>query len=727
MASNTLFRHSGKRKLARLPLPVALLLATAVLNAADDDHDDHHHHSGLLEEIVVHGHPLSAEGLATPVDSLEGEELERKMAESIGATVEGMPGIHNSSYGVAVGRPVIHGLGGARVRVMEDRIDAMDASVTSGDHAVTIDPFVVDGVEIFKGSGTLLYGSGAIGGVVDTHTGRIPHGARDVLSGRLDLKLGDNANARSGSLRLDGGAGQFAWHFDGFARRADNYEIPGFAESDLFRAMEEEHGDEHGEEHGEEDHEDGDADHVDEEEEHEEEPFGVVPGSYMDVKGGAFGFSFVGSRGFAGLAVSRLDSEYGIPAHGHEEFHSDEEHGEVEQGHEEEGFPFIDLNQTRVDLEAALGDPLPGFSSFNFRAGANNYEHFEIEPSGSIGTVFDSQAWEARAELSHEPLWGWAGAIGTQFSDRSLSVVGEEAHAPPVDTRSLGVFWVGERSFEDFELEAGVRLETVEHEPVEGADRDFSLVSASLGAIVPLHANWTAAVQADYATRAPVGEELFSDGPHVATQSFEIGDPGLEKENALNLSVTLNGDGPNWSVAGTFYYTSFADFIYLASTGEIRHELVVLKFLQADAVFRGLDLEASMILAEWGDAQLRLTGLYDVVSAKLDTTGHEYLPRIPPQRFGAGLEFTAGAFRANIDYLRASRQDKPGDHELPTAGYEDLRAYISYDIERGSVSTQAYLRASNLTGDEQRKHTSIIKDRVPSPDRSIEAGVRLRF
>ncbi len=706
-------------------LAATLLLAAGALHADDDDHHDH---SGALEEIVVHGHPLSAEGLATPVDSVEGEELERKMADSIGAIVEGQPGIHNSSYGVAVGRPVIHGLGGARVRVMEDRIDVMDASVTSGDHAVTIDPFVVDGVEIFKGSGTLLYGSGAIGGVVDTHTGRIPHGARDVLSGKLDLKLGDNANARSGSFRLDGGAGQFAWHFDGFARRADDYEIPGYAESALFRALEEEHG----EEHGEEGHEDEDGDHEDD----EEEPFGVVPGSYMDVRGGAFGFSYVGDRGFAGLAVSRLDSEYGIPAHGHEEFHSEDEHEEhgpadeeeeEEHGHEGEGFPFIDLNQTRVDFEAALLDPLPGFSSFNLRAGTNDYEHFEIEPSGEIGTVFDSQAWEARAELSHGPLWDWTGAIGTQISGRSLSVVGEEAHAPPVDTRSLGVFWVGERSFEDFELEGGVRVETVEHSPVEGADRDFSLVSASLGAIIPLHADWTAAVQADYSTRAPVGEELFSDGPHVAAQSFEIGHPGLEEENALNLSVTLNGDGPNWSVAGTFYYTSFGDFIYLASTGEVRRELVVLQFLQGDAVFRGLDLEASMTLAEWGDARLRLTGLYDVVSAKLDTSGNEYLPRIPPQRFGAGLEFTWGAFRTNIDYLRTSRQDKLGDHELPTAGYEDLRAYISYDIERGSVLTQAYLRSSNLTGDEQRKHTSIIKDRAPAPDRTIEAGVRLRF
>ena len=680
--------------------------------------DDHGHNGEAIEEIVIMGHPLSAEGLATPADVLANRELKRKLAASIGATVANEPGIHSSSFGVAVGRPVIHGLGGARVRVMEDRIDAMDASVTSGDHAVTVDPYIADRVEIFKGSGTLLYGSGAIGGVVDTHTGRIPHNVPDELGGKLSLGWADNADAGNGSFRLDGGAGSFAWHLDGFRRDAGDYEIPGFAESALLRAMEQEgHEDEDGEE---EDHEE------------EDEVFGVLPGSGLDVLGGSAGLSLVGDRGFIGFAVSNLDAEYGIPghgdAHGHEEEgHEGEEEEHEEEEHEEEGTPFIDLKQTRVDFEAALADPLPGFSNLNVRIGVNDYQHAEAEPSGEVGTAFDNQAWEARVELTHGTGAGWEGAIGLQLADRSFTALGEEAFTPPVDTSSLGVFWVGQRSFENFEFEAGVRLESVEHEPAVGDGKDFTTVSASLGAIVPLDAAWTVSVLADYSSRAPIGEELFSEGPHLATQSFEIGNPEFQDEQALNSSATLRGDGARWSFAGTVYFTSFADFIYQAVTGEERDGLMVRRFAQADATFTGLDLEASVTVAEWGDSQLELTGFFDTVSAKLDVSGNDKLPRIPPSRAGIGLQFDLGGFSANLDYIWASKQDSVADYELPTEGYEDLRVYLSYEIETGKRLTEVYLRGRNLTGDEQRKHTSIIKDLAPDPDRTIEAGVRFRL
>ena len=694
-------------------LTVVVLLGIAPAVYCQDHDHDHEHHGDAIDEIVIVGHPLSAEGLATPADVLGGRELRRKVADSIGATVAGEPGIHSSSFGLAVGRPVIHGLGGARVRVMEDRIDAMDTSVTSGDHAVTVDPFIADRVEIFKGSGTLLYGSGAIGGVVDTHTGRIPHTALEELSGKLSLGWADNADAGNGSFRLDGGAGSFAWHLDGFRRDADDYEIPGFAESALLRAMEQEgHEDEEGEE---EDHE------------QEDEVFGVLPGSGLDVLGGSAGLSLVGDRGFIGFAVSSLDAEYGIPGHGDAHGHEEEGHEGEEEEHEEQGTPFIDLKQTRVDFEAALADPLPGFSNLNVRLGVNDYEHAEVEPSGEVGTAFDNQAWEARAELTHGAVAGWEGAIGLQLADRSFTALGEEAFTPPVDTSSLGVFWVGQRSFEAFEFEVGVRLESVEHKPAVGGSKDFTTVSASLGAIVPLDATWTASVLADYSSRAPIGEELFSEGPHLATQSFEIGNPEIQDEQALNFSATLRGDGARWWFAGTVYFTSFADFIYQAATGEERDGLIVRRFAQAGATFTGLDLEVSVTVAEWGDSQLELTGFFDTVSAELDVSGNDNLPRIPPSRAGIGLQFDSGGFSANLDYVRASKQDSAADYELPTEDYEDLRVYLSYEIETGKRLTEVYLRGRNLTGDDQRKHTSIIKDLAPDPDRTIEAGVRFRF
>ena len=705
-------------------LAVAMLCVSPAVPGQDEAEENA---SEAIEEIVILGHPLSAEGLAMPADVLAGEELERKLADTLGDTVAAEPGIHNGSFGIAVGRPVIHGLGGARVRIMEDRIDSMDVSVTSGDHAVTVDPFIAERVEIFKGSGTLLYGSGAIGGVVDTHTGRIPNRVPEDLDGRLDLRWADNGNAGNGSFRLDGGAGNFAWHLDGFRREADDYEIPGYAESALLRAMEEEEHEheEHGDEMGH--HDDG---HHDEDEDHEEEEeaFGVLPGSALDMKGGAAGFSFVGERGFIGVSVSTLNGEYGIPGHAHEheeeEHHDDEEH---EEEHDEEGNPFIDLQQTRVDFEAARTDPLPGFSSLNVRLGVNDYEHLEIEPSGEVGTAFENEAWEARVELTHLPVGGWGGAVGLQLSDRSFSVVGEEAFTLPVDSRAIGVFWVGERSFESFAIEAGARLENVEHEPVTGAGTDFTTLSASLGAIVPLDDSWSASLLADYSARAPVGEELFSDGPHLATRSFEIGDPGLDEEHALNFSATLRAAGSRWSVAGTLYYTQFNDFIYQAATGEERDGFDVRAFAQADAVFMGMDLEASAVVAQWGEATLEARGFFDTVSAELDVSGNDNIPLLPPDRAGIGLAFTSGAFSASLDYVRSSDQNSVTEYELPTEGYGDLRAYVRYGIERGGTLTELYLRGRNLTGEEQRHHTSIVKDLAPAPDRTIEAGLRVRF
>ena len=684
-----------------------------------------------IEEIIVLGHPLSGEGLAQASDVLSGEELDRKAAESIGATVGNEAGIHNSSFGVAVGRPVIHGLDGARVRIMEDRIDTLDVSVTSGDHAVTVDPFIAHQVEILKGSSTLLYGSGAIGGIVDVHTGRIPHNTYNGVSGRLDLRSSDNGDGRNGSFRLNGGVGTLNWHLDGFSRRAGDYEIPSFAASARERAVEEEHH---------EDEEDHDEEEHHEEEREEEEFFGVLPGSGFDVRGGSAGFSIVGDGGFVvGVAVSKIGAEYGIPGHGHghDDDHEEEHHGEgegeeehhedEEEEHGEEGTPVADLDQTRVDFEAAMANPLPGFSSLNVRFGVNNYAHNEVEPSGEIGSAFENDAWEARAELSHEAVAGWEGTAGVQMGDRRFSVVGEEAFTPPVDTGTFGVFWVGERTLPGFQLEAGVRVDTVDHDPSEGDSKSFSGVSASLGAVIPLDDDWTGTLLADYSTRAPVGEELYSNGPHFATRSFEIGDADLGEERALNLAGSLRRQGQGWSVLGTVYRTAFSDFIFQAPTGDYMEGLAVRRFNQADATFTGLDLEASVEVADWGVGTLELTGLFDTVSAKVDVPGNDNLPRIPPARAGVGMALTNGPLSAYIDYMRVFSQEDAAELEFETDGYSDLRAHIAWDVEVGDMSVSLYLQGRNLTDDEQRKHTSVVKDLVPEPGRTIEAGVRMRF
>ena len=695
----------------------------------------------VVEKIVVTAHPLAGEGLAQPSDVLEGDELERKAVDNIGATVGNEPGIHNSSFGAGAGRPVIHGMGAARVRVMEDRIDTLDVSVSSGDHAVAVDPFVAERVEVLKGSATLLYGSGAIGGVVDVQTGRIPQEVPERLSGALSLRGSDNGNGRNSAARLDGGGGNVAWHFDAFAREANDYDIPGFAESAALRAQEhdDEHGDEHGDAHGD---EHDDDEHGDDHEE-EEEAYGRLPGSGLDVRGGSVGLSFIGDRGFVGVAVSGLNSDYGIPghshAHGHDEDEHDEhgdEHGDEHDGdehdddhdeHEEEGTPIVELEQTRIDLEAGIADPFGGFENLNVRLGINDYEHVENE-AGEVGTAFANKAWEARAELTHGPAGGWSGALGIQLGDREFSVVGEEAFTPPVDTSTAGLFWVGERPLGEFELEAGLRFDRVEHKPAKGASRDFTGASASLGLIVPLGENWNGTLLADYSSRAPIGEELFSDSPHPGTGAYEIGDPGLSREQARNLAATLSGGGDLWSLRGTFYYTDFVDFIYQAPTGEERDGFDVRRYAQADATFAGFEVEGRVTVAEWDAGRLEVGAFFDTVSPEIDVVGNNNLPLIPPDRVGLSLEFTGDRLLANVDYVRAFEQNEAADFELPSDSYNDLRARVSWRFRPNNDTTvDLFLAGRNLTDDEQRLHTSVVKDLAPQPGRTIEAGLQMRF
>ena len=705
--------------------------------------------SAHLEEIVVTAHPLAEDGLSEATAVLEGDALEQAAADTIGATLARQPGVHTASFGEAVGRPVIHGMSSARVRVMEDRIDSMDVSVTSGDHAVTVEPFIAERVEVIKGPSTLLYGSGAIGGVVDVQTGRIPREERQGVKGRGVLRSADNGSAKGGALRLDGGGGAFGWHLDGFYRDAGDYDIPGFAESARFRAQEEaehEEDEHHGE--GEDEHHDEDEDehHDEDEDDHheEEEAFGVLPGSYSKARGGAFGFSWIGARGFVGLTASRLDYDYGLPghahAHEHEEEHHDEDehhegededdHAEEEDHHDEEaegeeGTGTLALDQNRVDFETSLAEPFGDFASLNVRIGRNDYAHLEIEANGEVGTRFENRSHEGRVELLRN-TGGQRSVFGLQFGQSDFSAIGEEAFVPPVVTNTVGAFWVGERQVGTVELETGVRAERVRHEPTVGADERFTVFSASAGVVAARDA-FTLGVHGGYSARAPSPTELYSNGPHLAVQSFEIGDADLDAEKALHGALTLTWRGERASVQATAYLAAWQDHIYQFATGAMEDELPVLRYGQEDAFYRGLDLQAHFDVAQFDGGSLALSALFDTVTATIDVAGNDHLPRIPPLRAGVGVHLERGPLRADLDYLRMSAQDDVADFELPTDSYDDLRLYIAVDLPAGTANARIFLRGRNLTDDEQRHHTSIIKDLAPAPGRTLELGVRVAF
>lgn len=661
-----------------------------------------------LEEVIVTSHPLSAEGLAQANSVLQGSELQRELQTSLGATVARQPGVHLASFGALAGRPVIHGLDGARIRIMEDRIDSLDASTTSQDHATTIEPFIADRIEILKGSSALIYGSGAIGGVVDVHTGRIPHVLSDTVTGRGEFRYQDNSRLASGALRLDGSHEKIAWHIDAFARNADPYKIPDSSESSALHALEA----------AEEGHED----------EHEDEANSDrLVGSQLKNSGGAFGVSWVDDNWFTGIAISTLNANYGLPGgHGHEEEHEEEEHGHEEEEHEEATAPVLDLKQTRIDIEAGIESPWQGVESINIRAGINDYQHQEIEPSGEVATSIENQAWESRIELSHSPINQWRGVLGLQSSYRDFSVEGAEAFTPSLKSRTNALFLLEERAFGNLSLELGARIENVDHSPETGRARDFTTTSTSMGLVWDANNNISLTLLADYSSRAPVGEELYSNGPHLATQSYEIGDSELKKETALNLSTGVRFEGQRFVVQADLYTTHFDDFINKQATGQRLDDLAVFQYRQDNVRFVGFDAQIDLSLIDNAARQLDIQVRYDQVSAKIDNS-NEHLPRIPPQRYGITVSHQAGAFYASLAFLRHSAQRDISPSELPSDAYNDVRLQLSYALALQDTQLELFLNGNNLSDSEQRQHSSFIKDLAPMPGRNIEAGVRFSF
>ncbi len=709
----------------RRSLVAAMVLATATAAAESDDKTNDE-----IEELIVTAHPLSGEGLSQAATLLAGAELDRKRAESIGATLASEPGIHNAAFGAAVGRPVVRGLGGPRVKVMEDRIDTMDVSVTSADHAVSVDSFIANRVEVLKGSSALLYGSGAIGGVVDVHTGRIPHTVPEKITGGISTAYDDNHGGTASVVKLDGGAGNFAWHIDATIRDGDDAKIPGFVESAAFHAAEE--AEEH---HDDDDHDEDHDDHDDE----EEEVFGVLPGSHFDNESFAVGASVVDDWGLIGFSVARTEGTYGLPgghSHGHEEDHHDEDEDEhhdedEDEDHDEdehdERTPTLELEQTRVDIEAAFRNPFADATSLNIRLGVNDYEHQEIEPNGEIATLFVNEAWETRAELVYDQDTQRT-VYGFQHSFRDFSATGEEAFITPVETTETGVFWIGERSFNDFDLEYGARIGRLDHESSTGQSADFTPFALSIGAIRPISSTTNLSVLLDISSRAPIAEELFSDGPHLVTQSFETGDPSLDAERAVSLSTTFAVQQDVWQLTANAYITRFSDFIYGSQTGEEEDGLPVYRYRQDDAFFVGLDASWQTRIASTANGEWFASAMMDWVQGTLDVAGNDSIPRMSPTRFGVGLEGNWQAFQLNIDLIHALEKDDITLYELPTDSYTDLRASIewSHDLLNGS-SLLAYVRGTNLTDDEQRRHTSYIKDLAPSPGRAVRFGLRWTF
>ena len=641
--------------------------------------------------------------LYSPTNVVRGIDLRVAAQPSLGETLAGEPGINSTYHGPGSSRPIIRGLGGDRVRVLEGGVGTGDASSTSPDHAPAVESVTADRIEIIRGPATLLYGSSAIGGVVNVEDGRIPSELpAHPVTGTVDVRGGTVAKERNVAGRLDGSAGPIAFHASGLYRDTDDYSIPGFADTD---------------------HEDG-------EEAHEEEVEGTLPNSSVENGEFAAGLSYVGENGFIGVAYSGYDSDYGVPGG-----HAHEEEGEAPDGEEEheEGDVRIDLQQRRFDAETRWRFGSTFLKGLNGRFGLSDYQHFEeIDPGDGgpreVETRFFNNEWEARLEATHSFGERSNGSVGFQVVDRDFEAIGEEAFVPPTQTTVYGVFLFEQLDLgEVVGLQVGARYEHRRADnTLDGITRDFDGLSASLGTVLQATDVLSFVLNGARSVKAPSAEELFSDGPHLATMTYERGDPDLDQEIGYSLDAGIRLDGERVHGALNLFVNSFDLFVYQAFTGTQEDGLDVALWTQDDAIFTGFEAEGDVEVWHAGDGHFVVDAFIDYVRAELTATD-EPLPRIPPLRWGGGLGYESPTWHGHAGVTRITMQDRVAAFEDPTAGYTMLNASVGYRLFAGRTVHDIVLSGSNLLDEEARSHTSFLKEVAPLPGRDVRLTYQVAF
>jgi iron complex outermembrane receptor protein len=672
----------------------------------------------LSDEIIVTGSPLmrSVDEAITGVSVLTGEELSLRLAGTIGETLKSEPGVSSTFFGAGASRPIIRGQGGDRVRVLNNGIGSIDASSASPDHAVAAEPAQAERIEVLRGASLLRYGSSGSGGIINVIDGRIPTELpEDGVDGAFRIGASSVDNGREAAGSLDFGAGNLVFHIDGTIKETDDYRIPGFAESSRLRALEEAE---------EEEHEEGEEGHGHEE---EEEAFGRLENSQTKTSSLTGGASYIGERGHIGFAVHKFNSDYGIPGgHGHEEGEEEEHEGEDHDEEEEEGEEMvtIGLDQTRLDVNGALNFDGP-IQTVQFFGGYADYEHTEFEAPGEVGTVFTNEGYEARLEAIQRENNGWSAAYGVQLRNRDFAAIGEEAFVPPTKTKQIGIYTFHEKELGDFHLEGAARFENTKQEnSVTNEDISFDLFSVSAGGDLHLTEAVRIGGTVFRTERAPTTEELFSNGPHLATEQFELGDPTLGKETATGIEAAFRHREDGHFLTVNAFYTDYSDYIFETETGEVEDGLDVFQFTGEDASFKGFEVQGGMDIGQVGSFTLKADALAEYVRAKTESGN---LPRIPPLSVLTGIEADSErfTFRAELDY--AAEQNKVEVFEIPTDDYALVNLFATWRAPMDAQDVRLSLSVLNLLDDDARQHTSFLKDVAPLPGRNLRFSIASSF
>lgn len=680
------------KRMRALAAGTALLSVPALAqNAQVADGGNHER----VDEIIVTASPIGAKrfDILQGTSTLSGEALDRALSTTLGDALDKLPGMSQTAFGAGASRPIIRGQGGDRIRILSGGIGSIDASSTSPDHAPAIDLDTAKKVEVVRGPATLLYGNNAAGGVINVLDGRIPIAEpKDGFSGMARVTVGSNADERSVASSIDAQLNSpFVLHLDGYYRKTDDYKVPGYLESAALRA-EEEH-----------------------EHEEAEEARKDVANSDLTQKGATAGLSHIADWGFLGVSVSRMESNYGVPAgHSHEDGTA-----------EEEGPVRIDLGQTRADLMGEINKPFAIFDTTRVRFGWADYKHTELE-DGAPGTRFLNKGWEGRLEFVQKAFGNLSGAMGVQASKRDFEAIGEESFVPPSTTNQAGIFTLQRLDLAPFALEGGLRLEQqdITADSVD-YDRDFTTVSVSFGASRQLGNGWMTGISLSRTERAPNAEELLSDGPHMATSTYELGDKTLSKETGLGVEATLKKtDGPVTGAVNLFF-NDYDNYVYERLTGADQDGLPVAQFTATDARFWGFEVEGEAKLFSNDMLTVALDGGLDYVRAT-DRSNHAPLPRMPALSLRSGLAAEFATVSVRVETVWTDKQKRTTEFELPTDSSTVFNASVDWHpLESQDVTL--LLEARNLTNEEVRYSTSFLKDVLPQPGRDFRLTLRAGF
>jgi iron complex outermembrane recepter protein len=665
-------------------------------------------------EITATGSQEATQSILTPTKVLQGDELLNKLGSTLGATLANELGVSATGYGAGSSRPVIRGLEGSRVQILQNGLSVGDVSNISQDHAVGNNMQNAHQVEILRGAAALLYGSGSSGGLVNVVNDRILTNLPDRPTGAINTSYETVNNGRAAALEVDGSHGSVAVHIDTAINNANNYRIPGNSTQS------------------------------------QGEPIGgwtvppagnggnnytgKLPNSYSNQNNLGVGVSYIGQAGYTGVSVERLNNNYGIPT---------PEGGSINQ------------SQNRYDLQHQTRDPFDGFSSFKFSAANSNYNHTEFNNTGAAVALWKNLANEARFELAHNPLFGWKGTFGAQVTAASLNATevgtGSYAIVPPTKTNSNALFWIEEGKWNSLQGNLGLRYNNVAQNPntstalvaqetsagaptpsITLQNRNFNLMSYSAGGLWSFIQGHGVGIAYTVSQRAPSAQELYSYGAHESTATFDIGNPNLTKETSHNVEFNLQRNIGLLRGKASVYANRFNNYIYgyytgnsISNGGQDGNGFSVVTSQQAAATIKGIEGELTY---NWREPGLGGRVFGDASQGSFDAGGN--LPLQPAPRLGAELAHQKDGWLTNATYIYSYQQNRLASWEQgPTPSYNLLNAGISYTERVQQVNWTVYLNMKNLLNEQIRYATTPMAVRLyaPQPGRSFMLGLRGTF